>query len=330
MLAEIYGYETKIFNRQVKNNAERFEGDSFVFRLTEREYDEILRCINFTSSWGGTRYLPYAFTEHGVYMLMTVLRGNLAVRQSRALVMAFKAMKDYIAETQGLVTQRDILRLSLQTSENTDAIRNMSTELINQQKMIVNQQNRLLEHDEKLVEAFECIDERVKQSDISPILLTFNAPADDGEYLLREGHPAKADETYMDIYNKAEKSVYIVDNYMDIKTLRLLKTVKDGVMVTVFSDNVGNHLHVYDRDDFNTEFPDIHVTFIRNGGIMHDRFIILDYNEESERMYHCGASSKDAAVRLTTAIMEITSDDMKRQMHTLIDQIINNPALVLR
>ena len=56
---------------------------------------------------GGRSYLPYAFTEQGVYLLMTVLRGDLAVKQSRALVMAFKAMKDYIVGTQGLVAQRD-------------------------------------------------------------------------------------------------------------------------------------------------------------------------------------------------------------------------------
>ena len=55
-LAEIYGYETKAFNRQVKNNAERFEGEDFMFRLTKDEFD-YLRCKNYTSSWGGTRYL---------------------------------------------------------------------------------------------------------------------------------------------------------------------------------------------------------------------------------------------------------------------------------
>ena len=72
-LAEIYGYETKNFNRQVKNNIEKFEGEDFMFQLTENEFEN-LRCKNFTSSWGGSRYLPYAFTEQGVYMLMTVLR----------------------------------------------------------------------------------------------------------------------------------------------------------------------------------------------------------------------------------------------------------------
>lgn len=106
-LAEMYGYETKSFNRQVKNNAERFEGEEFMFQLTRAELEELSRCKKFTSIQtkgvkGGRSNLPYAFTEQGVYLLMTVLRGDLAVRQSRALVMAFKAMKDYIVDTQGL------------------------------------------------------------------------------------------------------------------------------------------------------------------------------------------------------------------------------------
>ncbi|WP_440557481.1 ORF6N domain-containing protein [Treponema succinifaciens] len=76
-LAEIYGYETKRFNEQVKNNIERFD-DDFRFQLTDDEFNTILRSKNSTSSWGGTRYKPYAFTEQGIYMLMTVLKGELA------------------------------------------------------------------------------------------------------------------------------------------------------------------------------------------------------------------------------------------------------------
>ena len=100
-LAEIYGYETKNLNCQIKNNAEKFYGDDFKFQLTKEEFLEILRCKNFTSSWGGTRYLPNAFTEQGVYMLMTVLHGELATKQSRALVRAFKAMHDVITNMLG-------------------------------------------------------------------------------------------------------------------------------------------------------------------------------------------------------------------------------------
>lgn len=68
-----------------------------------KEEWENLRCKNFTSSWGGPRYLSLAFTEQGIYMLMTVLRGDLAVKQSRVLIRTFKQMKDYIIENQDLL-----------------------------------------------------------------------------------------------------------------------------------------------------------------------------------------------------------------------------------
>ena len=85
-LAEIYGYETSRFNEQVKNNIERFDED-FRFQLTKEENDSLILMSKFsTSSWGGNRRLPYAFTEQGVYMLMTVLKGQLAVSQSKMLV----------------------------------------------------------------------------------------------------------------------------------------------------------------------------------------------------------------------------------------------------
>ena len=82
-LAKIYGYETRFFNRQVSNNNDRFPSE-FRFQPTKKEVEELVRCKNFTSrSWkhsneGGRRYLPYAFTEQGIYMLMTVLKGDLA------------------------------------------------------------------------------------------------------------------------------------------------------------------------------------------------------------------------------------------------------------
>ena len=106
-LAEIYGYETKRFNEQVKNNIERFDAD-FRFQLTDEEIYN-LRSKNSTSSWGGTRYKPYAFTEQGIYMLMTVLKGDLAVRQSKALIRLFKKMKQYFADNAGILQRIDTL-----------------------------------------------------------------------------------------------------------------------------------------------------------------------------------------------------------------------------
>lgn len=91
-LAEIYGYTTKRFNEQVKNNIERFD-DEERFQLTDNEF-RILRSNFSTSRWGGTRYLPYAFTEEGIYMLMMVLKGGLAVKQSKKLIRLFERIFD--------------------------------------------------------------------------------------------------------------------------------------------------------------------------------------------------------------------------------------------
>ena len=237
--------------------------------------------------------------------------------------MAFKAMKDYIIENQPLVSQRDYLRLSMQTTENTEAIRNV-------QMMLQDQQKLLMKHDDLLAGALEEIGETVKRSEISPVLLQFADPDEPQEYLLFNKEPAKADETYMNIYAQAKKTVYIVDNYINIKTLRQLQSVRSGVSVTVFSDNLNHNLHLSDFMDFQTEYPHISVALHKTGGIMHDRFIILDYNGADERMFHCGASAKDAAIKLTTAIVEITSTDMKTGMHTLIDKLLKNPQLKLK
>lgn len=122
-LAEIYGYETKNFNRQVKNNALKFEGEDFMFQLSDVELQELLRCKNCTLNRGKgqgkhVKYNPFVFTEQGIYMLMTVLRGDLAIKQSRALVRTFKRMKDFIIENQNLIGQREYLQLSMQVSDN--------------------------------------------------------------------------------------------------------------------------------------------------------------------------------------------------------------------
>lgn len=111
-LAEIYGYETKRFNEQVKNNIERFD-DDFRFQLTEDEFNAILRSKNSTSSWGGTRYKPYAFTEQGIYMLMTVLKGELAVAQSKMLIRMFREMKRFIQNNANIFAEINTIKQNI-------------------------------------------------------------------------------------------------------------------------------------------------------------------------------------------------------------------------
>jgi hypothetical protein len=77
-LASLYEVETRRLNEQVKRNISRFPSD-FMFQLTEIELENLMSQIA-TSSWGGIRKLPYAFTEHGVLMLSSVLKSDKAIQ----------------------------------------------------------------------------------------------------------------------------------------------------------------------------------------------------------------------------------------------------------
>lgn len=134
-LAAIYGYETRFFTRQVNNNIERFEQD-FRFQLTKEEFKNLM-CKNFTSRWGGTRKMPYAFTEEGIYMLMTVLKGELAVSQSKKLIKLFKQMKDYIIQRQHVLPTKELLALTTQTQNNTEEIRQIKQQ-VNDLTFVIN------------------------------------------------------------------------------------------------------------------------------------------------------------------------------------------------
>lgn len=320
-LAEIYGYATKAFNQQIKRNIDRFP-DDFMFQLSREELDDLVRSQFVTSrktpflgQSGGVRYLPYAFTEQGIYMLMTVLKGELAVEQSKALIRTFKDMKDYIIENQDMIGQHDFLKLSLFVTENfkeNAVIRKELTELGNQMNEVMDRLSTV-----------------VDRSEIAPFLLDLGKPAEKREYLWYKKQPAKADVTLIDIYSQAKQSIHIIDDYISIKTLYLLQDVGEGVNITIFSDNKFNKLHAIDYCDFRSEFPHIKVQFIKTKGKSHDRFIILDFDTPEERVFHCGPSLKDAGKRIS-AITEHTDKMIKDCLNNAIKDMLGNPPLKLK
>lgn len=107
-LAALYGVETRALVQAVKRNAERFPQD-FMFQLTDKEAEH-LRSQFVTSSWGGRRYNPYAFTEHGVAMLSSVLRSKRAVEVNITIVRTFVRLRRILATNEDLarkVAQHD-------------------------------------------------------------------------------------------------------------------------------------------------------------------------------------------------------------------------------
>ena len=246
---------------KVKNNSERFASD-FAFKLTKEEVNN-LRSKNLTSSWGGSRYLPNAFTEQGIYMLMTILKGDLAVKQSIDLVRTFKKMKDYILENRELIGQRELLQLSMETANNRIEISKINSDMISIEKQIS--------------DVVEGLKDVVTKSELADMMNSFISD-DDEKWLMYNAKFSSADEVYASIYRQAKVSIYVVDNYIGLRTLVHLKNSQSGVSIILFSDNVGNNkLHNIEFTDFCKEYPNVKISMQKTGGIFHDRFIVLDY-----------------------------------------------------
>ena len=297
-LAEIYGYETKTFNQQVKNNIEKFDED-FRFQLTKDEW-EFLRSKILTSKSdegaGGRRYMPYAFTEQGIYMLMTVLKGELAVKQSKALIRMFKQMKDFIIENQDFISSKELVQIAVQTNENTKDIAEIKSRM-------------------------------ATKEDLKKVMDNFIDPDTYKHFLLMNGDKIEADVAYTKIYKSAKKSIYVIDNYIGLKTLELLRAAKDNVEVIIFSDNVRNKdmLTKNILNDFRRDYPNINLKMKIAGRKYHDRYIAIDYGAENEAFYLCGASSKDAGNKISSITkIEESSKDM---YHTMFGGMLSNKDL---
>ena len=253
-LAAIYGYATKDFNRQVKNNIERFDED-FRFQLTDEEVKELsrwkfstlnndnpdnLRWKNSTSNWGGTRYNPYAFTEQGIYMLMTVLKGELAVAQSKTLIRLFKEMKHFIQNNAFLFDE------------------------------IISVKQHLLQHDERIDELFMLMDK-------------YNIEEKQGIFF--QGQIFDAYAKFESFIAQAIKEIVLIDGYVDLSVLERLAKKNSGVNVTVYTDPK-TKLTSQDIQKFNAQYP---ILSVKHTTKMHDRFLIID----QKVLYHIGASLKD-------------------------------------
>lgn len=301
-LARVYGYETRDFNNQIKHNIERFDED-FRFQLSKEEWQEILKSNKSTSSAdlrlkkstakelsSKRRYNPYAFTEQGIYMLMTVLKGELAVKQSKALIRLFKRMKDYIVESNNLLTAGDILELSNQVYENA-----------------------------KSIETLKRNDASINKK-LTKVMDNFIDPSKYKHFLILDGQKIEGDVVYQQIYSLAKHSIYIIDDYIDIKTLQLLKVCPSYLEVIIFSDNKAtNSLSKTFIKEF-TEETNIKLSFRTNSGRFHDRYIVIDFQSDHETIYHCGSSSKDTGHKITT-IMKIENPDI---YHALLKETIAN------
>jgi len=266
-LADIYGYEVKALNQQVKRNIARFPED-FMFKLEKEEVpDAFLKSQFVTLNESGNKRglhvkkLPYAFTEQGIYMLATVLRGELAEQQSIFIMRAFREMRHYIKQNRQFVTQAEMQLITARQEKTEQDVREI-------------------------------------QKTIDVLNENFISDKDFKNFVIYKGQKFEADAAYIDIYQQATKSIYVVDDYVNTKTLQLLSQKKQGVEVILFTENGHGRKGFLTEavvNDFVEQYPPFR---IKSNTICHDRFIVIDYGLPSEQVFHCGASSKDAGKKL--------------------------------
>ena len=274
-LAEFYGYEVKALNQQVKRNIDRFPED-FMFQLKKEEVPKEFSksqivTLNEKGDKRGTniKKMPYAFTEQGIYMLATVLKGQLAEQQSIFIMRAFREMRHYIKQNQQFVTPSELRLVTAKVSE-------ISVQVAG----VVDWKNKSEDRFDNIQRSIDALSEN------------FVLEKDFKNFVIYKGQKFEADAAYIDIYQQAKKSIYVVDNYVNTKTLQLLSQKQ--------------------------EYPPLR---IKPNADCHDRLIVLDYGEPTEQAYHCGASSKDAGKKLC-AINIILETSM---IHPVIDKLLLAP-----
>lgn len=250
-LAELYGVETKRLNEQVKRNIERFPED-FMFQLTSNEFDN-LKSQFATSSWGGVRKLPYAFTEQGVAMLSGVLKSPTAVEVNIRIMRAFVSMRHFMVNNAAIFQRLETIEFNQLESNKVQA------------KILAHQEVQ----DHRIDEIFRRLDE--------------------GMYKPKQG--IFFDNQIYDAYSfvselvkSAKQRIILIDNYVDETVLTLLDKRGENVSATIYTQQVSRQFRL-DVDRHNSQYPPIEVDVFRRS---HDRFLCID-----DTVYHVGASIKD-------------------------------------
>lgn len=293
-IAAYFGVTTSNLNKAMKRNIKRFP-QNFCFQLTSEECSRFQIGILNGSRGSNIKYLPYVYTEQGVAMLTSSLHTDRAIEASIQIIEAFVEMTHYLKQNRQLLPIDELQSLQLKHYQLSEKVQKIEENMIT-------------------------------RSELTDLIQLFDDNSNAEEVLILNGEPFKADVAYQSIYSKAKKSIIMIDDYLGVKTLNHLVQAKQGVTITIISDNKGSHpLKLSEFNDFLTEYPTKQIRFIQSSKKTHDRFIILDYGLKNMKIFLCGASSKDAGNKITT----ITEMKCINAFNNIVNDLLTNPALVL-
>lgn len=219
-------------------------------------------------------------------------------QQSIFIMRAFREMRHYIKQNQQFVTQSEMRLVTAKVSEISMRVAG-----------VVDWKNKAEDRFDSIHRSIDTLNEN------------FVSDKDFKNFVIYKGQKFEADAAYIDIYQQAKKSIYVVDDYVNTKTLQLLSQKQVSVEVILFTENGHGRrgfLTTAVVNDFIQEYPPLR---IKSNSDCHDRLIVLDYGLPTEQAYHCGASSKDAGKKLC-AINVMLETSM---IHSVIDKLLLAP-----
>ena len=217
-LARLYGVETRVLNQAVKRNVERFP-DRFMFQLTDNEMVKLVTICDRFKLLKHSSSLPYAFTEHGVTMLASVLKSDIAVQISIKIVDAFVAMRHALPSY---------------------------NQLYNRIENIEYHQLLMMQRHDKTENQIEDIFRALSKYDLPNQKLFFNGQLFDAHILMSQ------------LVESAEKRIVLIDNYVDESVLTLLLKRKDNVPATIYTMQMSGAFKL-DLQKHNAQYPPIAV-----------------------------------------------------------------------
>ena len=226
-IAELYGVETKVLNQAVKRNIQRFPQE-FMFQLSREEIDSVKsqfvtsRNNIFSGQEGGTRKLPYVFTEQGCAMLSAVLKSDTAVQVSIQIMKAFVSMRHFVQSNSEIFAELKSIR---QHQIETDV--------------------HLNESDKKIDQLFTLMDK-------------YNIKDTQGIFF--QGQIFDAYVKFESFIQSAKKEIVLIDGYVDLSVLQRLAKKQKGVNVTIYTDPK-TKLTAQDVQNFNAQYPTLTLNY---------------------------------------------------------------------
>ncbi len=249
-LAMLYNVETKRLNESVKRNSKRFP-ENYCFQLTEEEY--------------------------------IALRSQIATSNIESENVSSKGGRRYLPY---VFTEQGIAMLSaiLRSDEAIQVSLNIMNTFVKMRRFLA--ENALMFERLSSLELKQLEYQKESNEKFDKIFAYISEHKEVDQHIFFDGQIYDAFSLLVSLIEKAEKSIVLIDNYVDVGTLNILAKKREGVTVTVYTVR-RTRLVTQDIDNFNAQYPTLKVNYT---GVFHDRFLIIDETVA----YHIGASIKDA------------------------------------